>query len=118
MPDKKQVHRLLNADGRWIGADVISREGEEEIRHMVDPHAPMKSMSLEGLKKEAVLHKVMENGKRLEPGRSVHEVADYCKMRMQQLPDEYKRFDNPHVYKVGISEGLMKERDRMIAIHK
>ncbi|MGV3529709.1 MAG: nicotinate phosphoribosyltransferase [Flavisolibacter sp.] len=118
LPDKKQVHRLLNADGRWIGADVISREGEEEIRHMFDPHAPMKSMSLEGLKKEAVLHKVMENGKRLEPGRSVHEVADYCKMRMQQLPDEYKRFDNPHVYKVGISEGLMKERDRMIATHK
>ncbi|NLA48528.1 MAG: hypothetical protein GX876_03590, partial [Bacteroidales bacterium] len=34
------------------------------------------------------------------------------------LPDEYKRFDNPHAYKVGLSEKLVKERNRLIADHK
>jgi nicotinate phosphoribosyltransferase len=29
---------------------------------------------------------------------------------MQQLPDEHKRFNNPHIYKIGISELLQQLR--------
>ena len=31
---------------------------------------------------------------------------------------EYKRFDNPHIYKVGISTRLKQERDRLIDEYK
>jgi nicotinate phosphoribosyltransferase len=33
------------------------------------------------------------------------------------LPAEYKRFENPHVYKVGISSRLKVLRDSLVAQH-
>jgi nicotinate phosphoribosyltransferase len=33
---------------------------------------------------------------------------------MKQLPDEHKRFEKPHIYKVGISEKLNNIRNNMV----
>jgi nicotinate phosphoribosyltransferase len=45
-------------------------------------------------------------------------VANYCRERLALLPAEYKRFENPHIYKVGISTRLRDQRDQLIAAHK
>lgn len=114
LPYKKQVYRIADSEDKFIGADVIAIAGEQDVEVMHHPMYPLKSLSLAGHKKEPLLHKVMENGVRLNPSLSPGEVALYSRQRLMRLPDEYKRFDNPHIYKVGISKRLQAERDRLI----
>ena len=56
----------------------------------------------------------MENGQRVNRPFSLSEIRQYSQGRLEKLPQEYKRFDNPHIYKVGISNKLQNERDRLI----
>ena len=118
LPHSKQVYRLHTRNGSLSGADVIALKNEENIKEMHHPSDPGKSMIFNDLKLEALMHKVMENGKRIYPSKKISEIREYSLQRLEELPAEYKRFENPHVYKIGISEGLMEERDRLINNHK
>ncbi|MDG5813926.1 nicotinate phosphoribosyltransferase [Chitinispirillales bacterium ANBcel5] len=117
LPFKKQVYRMHTSDGTWVGADAIFLADETESHNMHHPFAPLKSLSLEGLKKEPLLHTVMENGT-IKHEHSLQESASYCKERLTRLPSEYKRFENPHTYKIGISDHLKKERDKLIESYR
>lgn len=114
LPHKKQVYRLKNDKDEWIGADVVCLEHETEFQHMYDPFDPDKSMKIENCKREALLQKVMENGKRTIEKVSLEEISEFRKQRFQQLPNEHKRFENPHIYKIGLSDGLKAGRDKLI----
>jgi nicotinate phosphoribosyltransferase len=118
LPDKKQVHRVLDSKGEFLGADVVCLEEEQDLQIMFHPFDPLKSLSLAGKDKEALLHPVMENSKILEEPKSLKEIAAFSKDRLSRLPQEFKRFHNPHLYKVGISNQLKEERDRLIQEHK
>ena len=69
-----------------------------------------KSMPLDTKMAVPLLTKVMENGKSLLEKYAPKEVANFIQKRLQQLPEEHKRFNNPHLYKVGISEPLHQLR--------
>lgn len=118
LPHKKQVFRISDNNGNWIGADAIALEGEPDFNKITHPFDVLKSLSVKNSQKEPLLLKVMENGKRLEQPRSLKDIADYSNKRLKQLSPEYKRFNNPHIYKVGISDALMKERDTLIETFK
>jgi nicotinate phosphoribosyltransferase len=113
LPDKKQVHRVLNGDGNFFGADVITIQGEENIGIMHHPAEPDKSLVLKGMAQEPLLHKRMEQGRVVEPLPSLQEASAYCSKRLGMLPEEYKRFQNPHIYKVGLSERLRDLRNEL-----
>ncbi len=81
---------------------------------MHDPKQSLKSLEVGNFKKEALLHKFMVNGKRTEPMQSLTEIAEYSRERLASLPAEYKRFFNPHIYKVGISSKLKQERENLL----
>lgn len=114
LPYKKQVFRLSDNEGRLIGADAIAIDDEGDFDVMHHPIYPLKTLSTKNFNKEPLLHKFMENGQRLADPKSLTEIAQYTSNRLESLPDEYKRFDNPHLYKIGISPGLQSERDRLI----
>ena len=114
LPHRKQVFRILDTDENFVGADVVALFEESNIDIMYHPTYPLKSLSLTNQPKEPVLHKVMENGLRINKPGSLSEVAQYSRSRLEKLPREYKRFDNPHIYKVGISNKLQSERNRLI----
>jgi len=118
LPHKKQVYRIFNGDGQQIGADAIGLADEWHLNRMHHPVEPFKNLVIATLKQEALLKPVMQNGKRNHPKKSIEEIANFSKQQLALLPDEYKRFDNPHIYKVGISDRLKEERDRLIAEHK
>lgn len=113
LPDRKQVYRVYDSNGSFFGADAIVRSNEERVDHMYDPFEPYKSLSLRGLKQEPLLHKVMDKGKILIDKEPLSKMAAYCKHRLSLLPEEYKRFQNPHSYKIGISKSLMFLRDEI-----
>lgn len=118
LPHKKQVYRMLDEKGDFTGSDVICLFDEENIDWMIHPYDPLKFKSVEGQEKEALLKPVMENGEILSPNLDLSEIAKYSNERLKKLPQEYKRFFNPHIYKVGLSRKLKEERDRLIEEHK
>lgn len=115
LPHKKQVYRLKNDKNNWIGGDVVSlwNENPENILQMHHPFEPGVQICLRDRKKEPLLNMVMENGIRVSEKRSVREIQEYNRERMNLLPREYKRFINPHAYKIGLSTRLIKERNRL-----
>lgn len=114
LPHRKQVYRLLDNDEKFIGGDAISLASEMELETMYHPLYPHKSFAIGHCQKEPILRKVMENGHQIYPTMSLYKIAQYSAERMKNLPEEFKRFDNPHIYKVGLSAGLMAERDKLI----
>jgi nicotinate phosphoribosyltransferase len=112
LPDKKQVYRLINGDGNFVGADIITLENETRNDQMFHPSEPGKALQLKDWKRQPLLQKVMENGKILSSS-TVHESAAYCKERLALLPEEHKRFEYPHIYKVGISKKLQDLRNEL-----
>ena len=118
LPHQKQVFRIYDDAGNLIGADAIAMVDETKVDIMHHPYEPFKKLHVSPLNQEPLLQKVMENGEILIKKRSLKEIADFSRERLEKLPLEYKRFDNPHIYKVGISSNLKNERDRLIELHK
>jgi nicotinate phosphoribosyltransferase len=118
LPHQKQVFRIVDDAGNFIGADAITMSDELDLDIMHHPLYPLKSLSLQNLPKQPLLNMVMENGLRLNHAQPVSQIAGYSRERLEKLPDEYKRFDNPHIYKVGISTRLQTARDRLINEYK
>jgi nicotinate phosphoribosyltransferase len=118
LPFRKQVFRMIDNDGKFIGADAITLADEKDVDIMYHPLNPLKSLSVKKYNKEPLLQKVMENGVRLSKPQSLSEIAQYSSGRLKNLPGEYKRFNYPHIYKVGLSDRLKNERDWLIVVHK
>jgi nicotinate phosphoribosyltransferase len=113
LPEKKQVYRIFERDGTFVGADAIALHDESPISVMHHPSEPDNSFNIKDLRQEALLEKVMENGEIVMDRRDIHSISTYSQTRLALLPQEYKRFQNPHTYKVGISSALRDLRDSL-----
>lgn len=118
IPHKKQVYRIRDRNGELIGADAITLREETALEKIYDPVGPLKSLPVKDFYMEPLLHKVMENGRIQIESKSVWDIAVYAAERLESLPPEYKRFDNPHIYKIGISRKLKEEREDLIMKYK
>jgi nicotinate phosphoribosyltransferase len=113
LPGLKQVYRIMDEDGKFYGDGVVL-EDEQDIEQIYHPHHPDKSTDVSGYKKSPLLKIVMENGKILIDNKSAYDSAAILKSQLQLLPDEHKRFINPHVYKVGVSKKMLDLRSSLI----
>ncbi|MCX7546000.1 nicotinate phosphoribosyltransferase [Marinicella gelatinilytica] len=114
LPGHKQVFRMTDSEGRLIGADVIGLADEDAPTAMQHPYEPFKSLDLSGLSAKPMLAQVMHKGQRLDDSVTLTDIAKYAQTQMALLADDYRRFDNPHQYKVGISVTLKQQRDELI----
>lgn len=114
LPGKKEVFRYTDKDGLFY-ADAVALQNEQTAPdHMLHPTNFAKQCALEKYHVESLHHKLMEAGRIVHSKVSLREIVDYSRRRLAQLPAEHKRLDNPHVYKVGLSEPLKKLRDKML----
>lgn len=118
LPDKKQVWRAIDDQGQFLGADVIGLEDETEHTEMHHPFFPHQSTTIKTRVIEPLLRPVMVEGKIVYDPPPLPQIAQYARERLQMLPAAYKRFENPHIYKVGISSRLKNLRDRLIEEHR
>ncbi|MCK9228317.1 MAG: nicotinate phosphoribosyltransferase [Syntrophorhabdaceae bacterium] len=118
LPDKKQVWRAIDNEGLFLGADVVGLEDETGPVEMHHPFFPHQSCVIKTKETEPLLHPVMVRGKIVYDPPSLPQTAQYARERLKMLPAAYKRFENPHIYKVGISSMLKTLRDRLIDQHK
>ncbi|WP_228853446.1 nicotinate phosphoribosyltransferase [Aegicerativicinus sediminis] len=111
-PGSKELYRYSNNHGQII-ADAISTKGEPAPPSMAHPFEPHKTMALDSDNSQSILKMAMTNGKRITQRTSAKEIANQASKNLKLLPNEHRRFDNPHVYKVGISKTLEQLRDQL-----
>jgi nicotinate phosphoribosyltransferase len=109
LPGPKDIYRFFNEDQSFYG-DGITCAGLPVPADIVDPAFTDKRSSVWNLKSETLLIKAVENGKTIVNIMPAKTSAIYAEERLQRLCVESKRFDNPHTYKVGISEVLARVR--------
>ena len=113
MPHKKQVYRIRNYKGELAGADAVTLRDETEVHHINHPFEPSKTLSFTDCSAEPLLSSVMKNGKRTYPPKSLEEIKAFSRKRLSEFSEEFQRFENPHIYKIGISDRLLEERDQL-----
>jgi len=116
-PGKKIVRRYFDNNGKFL-IDGILLENEEKIKILRHSFIPYKKTNVVGYKYENLYNCVFENGivKRDKP--SLTDIAEYRKNRFMLLNEEHKRFVNPHIYRVGISNNLFELKDKLIKKYK
>lgn len=113
LPDSKKLVRYYHTDGSFY-CDGIALQHEEIPKKLVHPYLPLKSTNVEDRKSESLLQTVYKDGSPCIKVPSVAESARYAKERLSKLNADHKRFDNPHVYKVGLSNNLRELKEKLI----
>ncbi len=113
LPGRKNILRFTNGEQLFGGDAIILEEESRAVEVFYHPLFPEKHKNVKGFRYERLLNPVMQSGEVTVPQVPVQEIAIYAKERMATLDDSHKRFENPHVYKVGISERLMRLRDEV-----
>lgn len=113
LPGIKSLFRYIDGSGKFY-ADCIALADEDDVEVMYHPHHPEKRSTIASYSEESLLRKVMDRGRIVIDKKSPSEIASYARARLAQLPDEHRRFENPHIYKVGISKRLMDLRSVIV----
>jgi nicotinate phosphoribosyltransferase len=113
LPGVKNVYRCMDGNGKFY-ADCISLSEETDIDTIYHPHDPKKFSDVGPYRKEPLFGRVMERGRIIIEKKKPSDIAAYARSRLAQLPDEHKRFENPHTYKVGITKKLLDLRTSIV----
>ncbi|HAH56574.1 MAG TPA: nicotinate phosphoribosyltransferase [Bacteroidales bacterium] len=115
LPGEKKIVRYFNGNNKFYAdAIALATEDDREIDTIFHPQHPERNTPVHGLKGETIVSKVVDKGKVVVEEKSIDEISGYRKFRISQLPDEHKRFEYPHLYKVGLSQSLMNLRNTLI----
>ena len=111
-------------EGEIFKADVTCLRGDSldgrleagEAFTICDEHDRYKSKSFEkgGYTARQLQPKMMENGKRIVPVRTIAEKKAYYEANLQRLSPSERRLINPHYYKVDISDDLYNTKTDII----
>jgi nicotinate phosphoribosyltransferase len=113
LPGAKKIYRYSNGEGLFQG-DAIALDHETAVPVMVHPYEPGRTLHLRDFRAEPLFVKVVDGGRRIALSERVVDIAAYARGRLADLPEEHKRFENPHIYRVGLSEELAALRDDLV----
>lgn len=115
-PGRKTLTRFTRDDGMFYG-DAITLVDEPTPETIHHPFFPEQHSKVLGKPHKALLETVMSHGQitsdiaLAQP--STH--AAWAIDRLSKLPEEHKRFANPHTFKVGASKSLLQLRSDLYA---
>lgn len=109
-PGFKQVYRLYSRENSDAIADVITLH-EEKIDdtkpyELFDPEHTWKRKVVSEYYARPLLKPIFEKGKCVYESPSLEVLREYCKMQIDGLWEEMKRFENPHKYYVDMSQKM------------
>jgi len=114
LPGTKQLIRYFDAEGNFYrDAIMLKDENPSEITTIYHRLYSDKSTKVTGLNYRSLLEKAVNNGEIILKRINPLDIHKYLLEQAQQLPDEHKRFISPHLYKVGITEKLIKMRNAL-----
>lgn len=117
-PGFKQVYRLYSRRDSAAIADVITLH-EETIDDtkdytIFDPEHTWKRKKITDFYARPLLKQIFKDGECIYQTPSMAVLREYCKMEIDGLWDEVKRFENPHTYYVDLSEKLWNLKHGML----
>jgi nicotinate phosphoribosyltransferase len=116
-PGKKKVIRYLDNRGKFlIDALMLDDEQETAIDMIRNPTIEFHTTAVDRarMQADAVFFPVVRGGKLVAGFPSLQATQAFARERFALLPGEHKRFANPHVYRVGLSEKLYQLRQELI----
>ncbi len=117
LPGEKSLWRVYDNGYFYRDAIILAGEDINEVQVIYHPDYEFKNTRISGLRKENIKHQVMQNGRPAPVEKDPYVISAYRKKRLSRLSPESKRFENPHVYKVGISKKLFDLRKKLINSH-
>jgi nicotinate phosphoribosyltransferase len=113
LPGRKKIIRIFNESSHFY-ADAVVLDNEEVIEQIFHPIHPDKNLKVKEFQNEVLTAKVMDSGKIMINNESITKINEYLESRMDKLPLEHQRFENPHIYKVGISKNLLDLKTKIV----
>ena len=107
-PGLKTLYRIYDKSSGMAVADLIALDGEKIQKPLVLTHETerWKTTTLEDYGIRCMLNKIFENGKNVYEQPSLGRIVEFAESEKAKFWDEYKRIDNPQIYKVNLSDGL------------
>ena len=121
-PGFKQVYRLYSRKDSAAIADVITLHDEvmddTKPYELFDPEHTWKRKIVTDFYARPLLKKIFENGKCIYDNPSLEVLKEYCKMQIDGLWEEVKRFENPHEYYVDMSQKMWDLKYNLLKNYK
>lgn len=113
LPGRKEVYRFFHSNGDFR-MDGVMLNNENRVSTLYHPIHPSMNTSVEECKQEPLRQLQIKEGQRKSPARKVSEIKEYATQQLTRLAPEYRRFENPHVYKVGVSKQLFTLKQELL----
>lgn len=117
-PGFKQVYRLYSRKDSAAIADVITLHDEviddTGVYKIFDPEHTWKRKEIQEFYARPLLKQIFKNGECIYQTPDLEVLKEYCRMEIEGLWDEVKRFENPHTYYVDLSERLWNMKHNML----
>lgn len=117
-PHNKEVYRFYcNKTGKAL-ADVLVIEGEvidsSKPYTIFDPNATWKRKTLTDFTAKKLLEPIFVNGNCVYESPSLKDIQLFCKEQLDTLWEEHKRFDNPQIYFMDLSQKLYNIKQELL----
>ncbi len=117
-PGFKNIYRIYDNKTGKAEADLIYLRGENIDKTkpltIFHPVETWKKTTFEDYTLKELLVPIVKNGKVVYNFPTVKEIAAYAQKEMASFWEEYLRIDQPHIYKVDLSNGLYDLKKSMI----
>ena len=117
-PCFKQVYRLYSRDTMSAMTDVVTMHDEtidsSKPYVLFDPEHTWKHKTVKNFYARPLLKQIFKHGECVYDLPDIEVLREYCKMEVDGLWEEVKRFENPHSYYVDLSEKLWKIKHNML----
>ena len=119
-PGFKTLYRIYDKKSGMAQADLIALEGEKLDKPLTLTHETerWKTTTLEDYDCRCMLYKIFENGKNIYKSPSLDEIVQFARSEKAKFWDEYKRIDNPQIYKVNLSDKLYELKHTILKNNK
>ena len=118
-PAFKDVYRIYDKKSGKAEADLIVVRGEvideSEPLTIFHPKETWKRTTFTDYRVRPLTQQILRGGELVRPLPSLAEICMYAEQEKESFWDEYKRPDNPHVYKVDLSQKLFDIKNKLIS---
>lgn len=117
-PGVKKLYRIYDKKTMKAEADLITLF-DEKIDETIPisifhPIYTWKTTTYEDYILRPMLKQIFKSGELVYELPDIEEIREYCKSEVESLWDEFKRFDNPHIYKVDLSKNLWELKNNLL----
>ncbi len=119
-PGFKSLYRIYDKNNGMAQADLITLADEKLGKPLTLTHETerWKTTTLKDYDKRCMLYKIFENGKNIYKSPNLDEIIEFATDEKAKFWDEYKRIDNPQIYKVNLSDKLYDLKHKILSEHK